>query len=698
MARLRRGFEAGRELGLRPLLHYAWYQAGLRSGRYRRATPITEWVSKPLRDWLSPEAPDNPAAFLRSRRAFQDDSFFFPALETPAKLLNYLRASSDEARAGGDEVRAGKLRLFGGELRPVGWPPNWLGAPKGASPVHWSDVDLEAEDDIRLTWEPARFGFVYPLARAYRLHRDPATFETFWEGFKSWRKSAPIHAGPHWVSGQEVALRALALTTAWYAFGSELEARPDAAGELAAAIAVHAARIPPTMSYARAQGNNHVLSEAAALYTIGLLFPEFKAARRWAKTGREAFLEGLARQVYEDGGYVQHSTRYHRLVVDLCLWTSRLAAMHRQPFPDRALERCARLTECLQAQVDPETGVASHLGHDDGSVFFPFTFPSGQDYRFSLQAASLWFRSTAAYPPGPWDELAAWLGLEPKDAQALSPGLPETFPSAGIHILQKGRSKAQVHCVHFRSRPAHSDQLHVEAWFDGSSLIGDPGTYRYRAAPPWDNALAFSHVHNGPMIDGEEPMQRAGRFLWLRWAQGRVIGRWRTPEGDLEAVLCEHDGYRRMGIRVRRAVIRAGSDGWLISDEVEGSGRHTITTCWLLPPEAHELAGDLGEVRLGGRLKIRMEGPDRRLGLYQEGRFAGGEDVESTAENLGWRSPTYNSRAPGLTAVFHCADVLPVHSRVWITIGNGSEPLFEPGPPSLHGSRVSWNGRTLQLG
>jgi hypothetical protein len=698
MAALRRGIEAGRELGLRPLLHYARYQAGLRLGSYRRTTPVTDWASKPLRAWLEPDASPNPAAFLYSRRVFQARSFFFPAIETPARLMGYLQESEAEVRLGGDEVRGGKLRLFGGEPKPVGWPPHWRGEANGADRVHWSDVDLEADEDIRLTWEPARFGFVYPLARAYRLTRGPEYFEAFWQGFNSWKESWPVNAGPHWVSGQEVALRALALSTAWYAFGSALEARPEAAGELAAAIAVHAARILPTMSYARAQGNNHLLSEAAALYTVGLLFPELKAASRWLRTGRKAFVDGLAQQVYEDGGYVQHSTRYHRLALDLCLWTARLAAIHGQPLPPGALERCAKLTECLMAQVDAETGAASHLGNDDGSVFFPYSFPFGQDYRFSLQAASLCFRSTSAYSPGPWDELGAWLGLVPPGAAAPPRSRRGSFPSAGIHLLGEGRSNAQVRCAYFRSRPAHSDQLHVEAWFDGSSILGDPGTYRYRAAPPWDNSLASSHVHNGPTIDGEEPMQRAGRFLWLQWAQGRLVGRWRSPEGDLEAVLCEHFGYKRMGIRLRRIVIRAGTEGWLIADEAEGSGRHSIDTRWLLPPETHKLEANRGEVRLGGRLRIRVEGPDRRVGLYQEGRFVGGEDMDPSAEVLGWQSPTYDSLRPGLTAVFRCSGLLPLRSRVWITIGDGKEPQFEPGSPALQGARVTWKGRTLRLG
>jgi len=57
----------------------------------------------------------------------------------------------------------------------------------------------------------------------------------------------------------------------------------------------------------------------------------------------------------------------------------------------------------------------------------------------------------------------------------------------------------------------------------GLNVAHDPGTYLYNAAPPWDNALAGSDVHNTVTVDGGDQMLRAGRFLYLDWAQAQVV-------------------------------------------------------------------------------------------------------------------------------------------------------------------------------
>jgi uncharacterized heparinase superfamily protein len=80
----------------------------------------------------------------------------------------------------------------------------------------------------------------------------------------------------------------------------------------------------------------------------------------------------------------------------------------------------------------------------------------------------------------------------------------------------------------------------------------DPGTYLYNAAPPWENALSGSDVHNTLTVDGMDQMQRVGKFLFLDWAQARLIQQERASQGSLRQVVAEHDGYRSLGITHRR--------------------------------------------------------------------------------------------------------------------------------------------------
>ncbi len=153
-----------------------------------------------------------------------------------------------------------------------------------------------------------------------------------------------------------------------------------------------------------------------------------------------------------------------------------------------------------------------------------------------------------------------------------------------------------LRAAHLRHRPGQADQLHLDLWHQGLNIALDAGTYRYSAAEPWNNALATASVHNSVTVDDQEPMTRAGRFLWLDWDQARVV---RTEPGKVSV---ERDGYRKLGIRHRRSVEWLGSGSWRITDELLPTGKtlnsHTYILNWLLPDWAWELSGN--QLRLRG--------------------------------------------------------------------------------------------------
>jgi hypothetical protein len=169
------------------------------------------------------------------------------------------------------------------------------------------------------------------------------------------------------------------------------------------------ARIPPTLSYARTN-NNHLLSEAAGLYTAGVLFPELSDSARWRRTGYRLLLHGFARQVFSDGGYVQHSANYQRLALALGVWSARLADVNGEPFPKDTLAAIVRLARSLAAQADRK-GRPSAFGPDDGTNPLPLSSTDAGDARPVVAAATRLALGETWYPAGPWDETSAWLGL-----------------------------------------------------------------------------------------------------------------------------------------------------------------------------------------------------------------------------------------------------------------------------------------------
>jgi hypothetical protein len=318
-----------------------------------------------------------------------------------------------------------------------------------------------------------------------------------------------------------------------------------------------------------------------------------------------------------------------------------------------------------------ENGRAPNFGPNDGSNILPLTQCGIEDYRPALQAAAVGFQQRALFPAGPWDEACFWLGLDPglwtrrgeipTEAQAnllradagVSPaGTPRAFPHAGLYPLKHTEARGILRCAEFSSRPGHSDQLHFDLWWRGINVARDAGSYHYNAAPPWDNPFNAAAQHNTVVLNGQDPMRRAGTFLWLDWAQGRFCGRWGSPDGLMELLTAEHDGYARMGVRHRRTVVRAGSLHWIVVDDLIGSGSLTARLAWLLPDLGWEEEG--GRYRIAcryGPITVRVDASPLRTALYRAGTLVDGESIPTADVTWGWHSPTYAVKEPALRLV-----------------------------------------------
>lgn len=543
--------------------------------------------------------------------------------------------------------------------------------------------------DIKFLWEPARFGWVFALARAYLVTGDERYPSVFWEQLARFLTANPAYLGWNWASAQEAALRLLALSFAWQVFAGSPHSHAERARLLGRALAFHAARIPPTLVYARAQNNNHLLSEAAGLYTAGVTLPEHPSARRWQEIGWRWFQRGLRDQIAEDGTYIQHSVNYHRLMLQLALWMALLARTQGRTLPHEITARLAAATRWLEQLVDRRNGRAPNLGPNDGAYILPLTVCPFEDHRPVLQSAAQAFLGRRYSEAGVWDEMALWLLSDDESLsvhhdpmlEGLSPQAQAgTFGSSQTpHILRSpnGESWAYLRAARFRSRPGHADQLHIDLWWRGENLGMDAGTYLYNGAPPWDNGLAGSQVHNTVTLDGQDQMQRAGRFLFLGWAQASSDGLEGMDDGSLR-ISAWHDGYRRLGTLHRRTLTALADGGWRIQDALLPAGparsgsRHFACLHWLLPdwewqaqkPQeqasfALSLRSPIGNVRLHVTGIIQGEQSAAQIQLVRAGELIYGDG--SAQPTWGWYSPTYGVKKPALSLHMTCVGRLPIY-------------------------------------
>jgi hypothetical protein len=693
------GVQALRELGLRQVSLYALYRLGLRTGYFRLATP--------------------------GHRAVRTGTFHeFLKLPERSELQAILgqqgqRRLVDEA----EEIVYSQVRLFGGVPVPLELTTGDLPAATGLK--HWTayERNKEGEDrqdrarpgtaDVKILWEPARFGWACALGRAYRLTGDERYPAAFWRQAESFLNANPPYLGPHWVSSQEAALRLIAFAFALHVFHGSEHLTPGRVDRLSRAIADHACRIPPTLVYARAQNNNHLLSEAAGLYTAGVTLPDHPSAKQWRSMGWEWFHRGVRSQVAPDGVYLQQSTNYHRLMLQLSSWMACLAESQGQPFLDETMERLAAATRWLLRLLDPLSGRVPNLGPNDGAYVLPLAADSYDDYRPVLQTAAGFFLRERPFREGLWDEMGLWFRCidreerPPRFPKLIKPGVGG-MPDQTPHVLHcPGQdSWAYLRVARFESRPGHADQLHLDLWWRGLNLAQDAGTYRYNAPPPWDNALTSCQVHNTVSVDGRDQMKRSGRFLYLDWAQAKVdvsASHYQEEAGCWSRLSAWHDGYRCLGVIHRRSVEALPDGNWLVLDSLLPSrysvtrqsgkkspdgwstgrqrfDRHLACVQWLLPDWRFEVEDGGSEegtsirvlsphgwVRLVFSSEYQSESDFElpRLQIVRAGELVHGSGEVSTV--WGWSSPTYNHKLPALCVRFSVNGVLPFTiSSQWI--------------------------------
>lgn len=614
------------------------YAARMKSGLLRLQIPAYEWEDRPLHTWLCGDVPAKPEVYTAWRKEHGGQFFFqtLPVLDD--------RSAIDEA----ESILEGRWRYYENELYEVDFPPNWHYNPATERETdvarHWSQIGDSESGDIKFIWEASRFGVAFRLVRAYAANHDERYPAAFWQLIEDWAQHNPPQRGANWKCGQEAALRLTAWCFGLYGFATSVETTPARVAQLATMIAAHADRIERNIAYARSQKNNHGISEGVGLWMVSLLFPEFKRSEGWRDHGRRIIIEETRRQIYPDGAYVQHSTNYHRLMLHDCIWALRLGEVNNARLPDEVYNRVAQATDFLYQLIDMETGSVPNYGANDGALVLPLSGCDYRDFRPVVQAAYYLCHERRLLSPGAWDEDLLWLfGAEALDKPV--DAVPQTSLLAdvgGYYTLRGSASWALIRCAQYHDRPGQADQLHVDLWWKGNNIACDAGTYLYNDAPPWDNGLSTTNVHNTISVDDQDQMTRAGRFLWLDWAQGQVKRRLRSQY--MEYWEGEHGGYRRLSSPVlhRRGVLRIGDEAWLVLDECWGAVPHDFRLHWLFPDWPHVLDGN--------RLELRTpSGPYHVLTgcLDAEGDRSFIRADEGSVR--GWRSLYYGQKLPALS-------------------------------------------------
>ena len=430
-----------------------------------------------------------------------------------------------------DEIVAGSFRRFEDELIFEGSSPQWHKLNYADSKdEHFSRVKLNEIPgaDVKLCWDISRFKWVTQLALAASCSTDEDRRRQYQERsaelLRSWVADNGYFKGVNWACGQEVSIRGLHLMVSTCVYDAHFSSRPVEG--LLALLTASYERVKLTIDYSLAQDNNHSLTESLFLYfslhylqrhgvSVATPGEDAKNLRRLQRV--------MARLIQRDGSFAMYSVNYHRAVCDI-LSLSKVI--------DEALDISFWLSNAnlayvkdmhafLSMLVDPVSGGAPNIGHNDGSLH-AIQFTSFGDYAPSVVFMGAVFSL-------PVDEVfrtsrnkVYCFGHEAKFVETPKRRLSH-FDCFGLVVATTASYRAFFKYPKNKFRPQQLDFLHLDLWVRGANVLRDSGSYSYNPEDPtliefFDDAPA----HNVPFLVGERFIARLSRFLYLEWPSSKV--------------------------------------------------------------------------------------------------------------------------------------------------------------------------------
>jgi hypothetical protein len=500
-------------------------------------------------------------------------------------------------------IVSGKHRFFFRHEVQAGLMPDWFANPfalnadtRGLKKAHWSKISDFGAGDIKGVWELSRFGWVYPLLVGFQQTGDENFVETFWDLLEDWAVHNPPNTGVQWKCGQEIAIRCFALTCAYFVLRSARASTQERCELLREILFESGKRIEANIEYALSQKNNHGISEAAGLFTLGVLF----AHNTWMHKGK-TLLEAQARElIYDDGSFSQNSVNYHRVMLHAYLWAIRLGRANDIEFSSELLYRIRAAGLWLLSLCDMNTGRCPNLGSNDGALIFPVTTCDYLDYRPTIQAVGAIVDGKDWLPEGEWDALAEFFGVclrmvdnesgRTSDVPPPVSRLPFPhhsfihYPQGGYALFTIPKSKLLFRCPKsFRHRPAQCDLLHVDLLHDGINVLRDGGTFSYNCEQPWQDYFKSVAAHNTVQFDDHDQMPKLSRFLYGKWPKADVVVN--ESAQMVKAAFTDWKGCRH------ERIVQVHEKGVTVIDRMSGFKKKAVLS-WRLAPEVEwELQG-----------------------------------------------------------------------------------------------------------
>src|SRR5205807_1177876 len=233
-----------------------------------------------------------------------------------------------------------------------------------------------------------------------------------------------VARGVNWNCAMEVALRAMNLLTAFELFLRAPQMDELALKELLKTFDQHGAHIQRNLEFSHLATSNHYLADVAGLLWIGVLLPELQAADEWREFGLRELLSEMDKQMLPDGADYEASTGYHRLKVELFLYSFVLCHLNGVEIAENYWTKLRAMLAYMAAYLRPD-GRAPLIGDSDSGQVMPIVQRAADDHGYVLALGAAIFQEPRfEIPSALVPEELLWILGEPglRDYESLPDG------------------------------------------------------------------------------------------------------------------------------------------------------------------------------------------------------------------------------------------------------------------------------------
>jgi len=504
-------------------------------------------------------------SYLTSHLKTRNQPKFFFGKNDSELIISFI--SEDEKKKtirNADEICQNTFRFR--NLKPIKFEAeiNWNYSPGG---------------NIDWTWDLNRHVYFETLGRAYQYTKDERYAYKFRELLLDWiEKNSNKGDQKNWESVFEVAFRINTWIWGYYYFYHSNVFDKKTCLAFFQGLLKHAYHLDRHLEiHAK---NNHLLLEAKSMVMMGVLFPEFKKAKKWRHRGLKIIYNQIREQVCSDGVHAERATHYHRVITGELLELFVLLKNNNFSIPSDIYKKFYRMVE-FELWINKPDGSVPLLG-DSAIDDTHLRFSSASGGPIFLNRADL-----KSVLPSPVENIIWLLGHERikdflKLPSAASGFESRAFPEGGYFIMRTEHRPNTpflvFDCGPFGHKPApnhgHSDALSFEMYAYGQTMLVDPGVYSTHLEENWRNYFRSTHAHNTVVVDDKNQSDLIGTHRVYRPAQVSLIQWFSDKSFDFVDGL--HDGYKRLSDPVthRRQIFFVKPEYWILIDVLNGRAEH----------------------------------------------------------------------------------------------------------------------------